>query len=139
MAINCGLCRGTRYVYDMNTQENIACPLCNHSKYRNRRCKVDGHSFDSKAEADRYRVLKDMQEHGEITGLTLQPQFELLPSFSSRGEHFRSIRYVADFSYHKDGVHVVEDVKGMATAVFKLKAKMFRYRYPEIDFRVVQV
>jgi len=33
---------------------------------------------------------------------------------------------------------VVEDFKGMETAVFKLKAKMFRYKYPEMELRVTK-
>jgi hypothetical protein len=43
---------------------------------------------------------------------------------------------VADFRYHENGRLVVEDTKGMETAVFKIKAKLFRYRYPTIELRI---
>lgn len=109
------------------------------SKYGNRKTKVCGIVFDSAAEAQRYLVLRDMEDSGEISDLILQPQFEILPQFSSRGQHFKAVKYIADFQYMKAGVIVVEDVKGVSTAVFRLKAKMFRYHYPGIDFRVVEV
>jgi len=109
------------------------------SKYGNRKTKVYGIVFDSAAEAQRYLVLRDMEDSGEISDLVLQPTFEILPQFSNRGQHFKAVKYIADFQYVKAGVIVVEDVKGVSTAVFRLKAKMFRHRYPEIDFRVIKV
>ena len=108
------------------------------SKYGNRRTKLYDITFASAAEAERYLALKDMAERGEITALELQPEFEILPSFSAGGEHYRCIKYRADFGYTKDGAQVVEDVKGFATEAFKIKAKLFRYRYPDIDFRVIE-
>ena len=37
-----------------------------------------------------------------------------------------------------DGIEVVIDVKGKETADFKLKKKMFGYRYRDIQFTCVQ-
>ncbi len=33
---------------------------------------------------------------------------------------------------------VVEDVKGMETKEFKLKKKMFEYKFPDVDFRLIK-
>ena len=108
------------------------------NKYGNRKTKLYDVVFDSAAEAERYLALKDMAERGEITDLVLQPEFEILPSFSCRGDNYRSINYRPDFGYTENGVHVVEDVKGFATDVFLMKAKLFRYRYPDIELRIVE-
>lgn len=110
------------------------------SKYRNVKTEVDGLMFDSKAEAARYRELILLLLAGRITGLTLQPVYELLPSFvDSDGKRVRRITYVGDFFYYDDQINaVVEDVKGRETEVFRLKAKLFKQRYPGIKFVIVQ-
>jgi hypothetical protein len=41
----------------------------------------------------------------------------------------RAIKYRADFQYIEGGQIVVEDVKGRKTDVYKLKKKLFEYRY----------
>lgn len=105
-------------------------------KYSNKKVEVDGIKFDSKLEAKRYKELKAMEGRGEITELTLQPVFELQPSFRHNGKTHRKITYIADFSYFlKDSDKlVVEDVKGFKTDIYKLKMKLFLYRYPDVDF-----
>lgn len=106
-------------------------------KYRARRTVIDGIAFDSQKEANRYAELKLMERENLITGLTLQPSFELQEGFkASNGKRYRKIVYIADFSYFEDGKHVVEDTKGFKTQVFRLKEKLFRFRYPEIDLRL---
>lgn len=66
---------------------------------------------------------------GKITNLRLQVKYELQPSFKINNKTIRAIIYVADFTYIKDGELVIEDFKGFRTAIYKLKAKMFAYRY----------
>ena len=51
------------------------------SKYNSRKTTVDGITFDSKKEARRYLVLKQMEQDGEIKNLRLQVPVELVPSF----------------------------------------------------------
>lgn len=108
-------------------------------KYGNQPITVDGHRFDSKAEAAYYAELKIRLDAGEIDKLELQPEFELLPSFTRNGKKERAITYRADFSWIEDGNRVVVDVKGAETKVFKMKRKMLLYFYPQIDFRIVKV
>lgn len=99
------------------------------SKYRARKTTVDGITFDSRKEADRYLVLKDMEEDGLIENLRRQARYELVPAFDVDGRHYRPVYYVADFVYVEDGREVVEDVKGMRTDVYRLKSKLFARRY----------
>lgn len=99
------------------------------SKYHARKTTVDGITFDSRREADRYLVLKGMEEDGIIGDLRRQVRYELVPAFDVDGRHYRPVYYVADFVYVKDGKEVVEDVKGMRTDVYRLKSKLFARRY----------
>lgn len=99
------------------------------SKYHARKTTVDGITFDSKREADRYLVLKGMEDDGAIEDLRRQVRYELVPAFDVDGRHYRPVYYVADFVYVEDGKEVVEDVKGMITDVYKLKSKLFARRY----------
>lgn len=92
------------------------------SKYRNVRVTVDGHKFASKREAARYRVLRDMEQRGEIYDLKLQVPFVLIPK---QGRE-RAVRYVADFVYDEPPLfrRVVEDVKGFRTPDYVIKRKL---------------
>lgn len=99
------------------------------SKYKARKTVVDGITFDSRREADRYIVLKSMEEDGAIENLRRQVRYELVPAFDVDGKHYRPIFYVADFAYRENGKEVVEDVKGMRTDVYRLKSKLFAKRY----------
>lgn len=99
------------------------------SKYRARKTTVDGITFDSRKEADRYLVLKGMEEDGLIGDLRRQVRYELIPAFDVDGKHYRPVYYMADFVYMEDGKEVVEDVKGMRTDVYRLKSKLFARRY----------
>jgi hypothetical protein len=45
-----------------------------------------------------------------------------------------AIKYISDFMvYHNDGTIQVVDVKGKKTVDFKLKEKMFNYKYPQYN------
>lgn len=99
------------------------------SKYHAKKTCIDGITFDSKREADRYLVLNGMEEDGLIEDLRRQVRYELVPAFDVDGRHYRPVYYVADFVYVEDGKEVVEDVKGMRTDVYRLKSKLFARRY----------
>ena len=104
------------------------------SKYRSKKVVVDGITFDSKKESQRYVELKLLERCGRIKDLELQPKFELQPSFRKNGRTIRAINYVADFTYfdlEKMRI-VVEDVKGLRTDVYSIKRKMFEFKYPEL-------
>jgi hypothetical protein len=98
------------------------------AKYHNVPTIIDGIRFASKAEARRYGELKLLRRAGEIEDYSLQPRFKLEPG----------ITYVGDFLVTEKGVTRVEDTKGVETQVFKMKAKMFRSRHPDIELRIIK-
>lgn len=111
-------------------------------KYHNTKTVADGIKFDSKLEAERYAQLKILERAGVIRGLELQPSFELLPSFRKNGKTWRKTVYKADFRYIlcEDDRIIIEDVKGsiaVITDVFRLKQKLFEYKYPELTIKIV--
>jgi hypothetical protein len=109
------------------------------SKYRNQKTEVDGITFDSRREANRYCELKVLLELGEITDLELQPRFVLREGFWKNGKRYRKIVYRADFKYRAvaTGEIVVEDVKGVKTSVYRLKKKLFEDKYPDLSLKEV--
>ena len=102
------------------------------TKYNNSKTMVFGILFDSKAEAARYLELRALEKAGAITELHTQVWFELIPAMA--GE--RSVNYVADFTYIKDGKMIVEDVKGVKTQAYILKRKMMLWKH---NIRITEV
>ncbi|MHB8727605.1 MAG: DUF1064 domain-containing protein [Sulfuricaulis sp.] len=100
-------------------------------KYRAQPTVIDGIRFASKGESQRYGELKLLLRAGEIAGLELQPRFPLVVNAVPCGV------YVADFMYFdSDGMRVVEDFKGMSTALYGLKKKLLKALY---DIDVVEI
>ena len=115
--------------------------MARRNKYNAKKIKIDGHTFDSKREAARYRELKLFLKAGEIRDLVLQPRFLLQDEFFDKNEvKHKKIEYVADFLYiDKAGRNVVEDVKGVLTDVYKIKKKMFLKKYDDqYEFREIR-
>jgi hypothetical protein len=108
------------------------------SKYRNKKAQIGMYVFDSIAESKRYKELALLEKAGQIKGLELQPKFLLQEGFKKNGKTYRKIEYIADFMYIENGKVIIEDVKGMETDVFKLKRKMFEYKYPGFELRIVK-
>jgi hypothetical protein len=85
---------------------------------------VDNITFDSRREANRYLVLRSMQDAGEIHALTLQPRWDLIVNRVKIG------RYTADFEYMTAaGEYVVEDSKGIKTRDYLLRKKLMLALY----------
>lgn len=116
------------------------------SKYGNRKTVVDGITFDSKKEANRFRELQLLERAGKITALQRQVKYVLIPTqreFSNKiykkgahQGHFKpgkvlekECSYIADFAYIQDGAYVVEDTKGVRTEAYKIKRKLMLERY----------
>jgi hypothetical protein len=112
------------------------------NKYHNHFVTIDNIKFASKGEAQRYIELRAMKKTGVIIDFELQPVFELQPRFTKNGVKHREIRYLADFRVtYKDGHQEIEDVKGRGgytTPEFKLKFKMFEYKFPDLKLEIVQ-
>ena len=101
------------------------------SKFHAKKTTVDGIVFDSKREAKRWQELKLLERSGAIRDLRRQVKYELIPAFDCDGKHYRPATYIADFVYTdcKTGKEIVEDVKGYRPDVYRLKSKLFAYRY----------
>lgn len=107
----------------------------NVSKNKENRTCHSGHVHASEKECMHCDTLRLMLRNGEIGGYEVEVKFELQPGFypSEHSNKVAPIFYRADFVVyhngilHGDGTHEIIDVKGMETAVFKLKWKMLMY------------
>lgn len=103
------------------------------SKYNSKKTVVDGQTFDSKKEANRYQELLLLEKAGVIKNLSRQVKFVLIPS--QRDENGKVVErecsYKADFTYEEEGgiKTVVEDVKGYRTKDYIIKRKLLLYQY----------
>lgn len=111
-------------------------------KYHNKKITVDGITFDSRREYNRFRELQLLERAGQIQGLELQKKFVLLPTqyetferYGAKGQRLKDGKrciekecaYIADFVYTENGETVVEDTKGMRTKEYIIKRKLMLY------------
>lgn len=108
------------------------------SKYHSQKVSIAQEIFDSKKEARRWLELKNMEEHGLISGLQRQKKFVLIPTQyepdtkGPRGGRIkgklleREVAYYADFVYFDEHEKdfVIEDTKGVRTAEYIIKRKL---------------
>jgi len=94
-------------------------------------------TFDSKKEAKRFDELLLLAKQGIIKNLTLQPEFEIIPTVRWNKKTLCKIKYIADFKYEQNENIVVEDVKGFKTDVYQLKKRLFLLQNPTLDFREI--
>ena len=111
------------------------------NKYKNLKVIIDGMEFDSKKEARRYVILKDLQQRGQISDLKTQVKYVLIPAQRepdivgpkggiTKGKLLeRECAYIADFSYFDERIKemVIEDTKGFRTADYTIKRKLMLY------------
>lgn len=102
------------------------------SKYGAKKTVVDGITFPSRKEANRYSELKILWRGKAIHSLKRQVKYELVPAVRQNGKVVqRAINYYADFVYtdSRTGEEIVEDVKGYKTQVYLMKKKMMLEKY----------
>lgn len=92
------------------------------TKYNNKKTIVDGIKFDSQKEARRYGELMLLVKTGQVKELRLQVRYPIVVN------EVKVCTYVADFVYLDlfDGKRIVEDVKGVKTAIYRLKKKLMK-------------
>lgn len=111
-------------------QHGLPGPKPKRSKYGNHKVSVDGMTFDSKREYQRYCELQMLEKAGKIEALQRQVAFDLLPAVTINGKTKRAVKYVCDFFYKEDGKEIIEDVKSQITSknpLFRLKAHILMY------------
>jgi ribosomal protein L37AE/L43A len=126
-------------------------------KYRNEKVSNGAVTFDSKAEARRYAQLK---ANPDVKEIEVHPVYEIFPAVRkclfckenfknqiTKCPHcgrklltYQAVRYIADFKVvYQDGRVEIEDVKGVETAEFRLKRKLFEAAFPELTIKVVRM
>jgi len=97
------------------------------SKFGNKKIYIGVHKFDSKLEAKIYQELCLREKSGEIKILELQPKVYLT---------LAKILMKVDFLILDGKERVYIEAKGMATAVFQIKKRLWRY-YGDGTLRIV--
>ncbi len=107
-------------------------------KYGNKKTVLDGISFDSKAEANRWCVLRMQERAGGLTDLRRQVVYILAPAVMLGGRKKPAMKYIADFVYiERAGSEIVEDVKGMITPLFRAKQHLMKHVH-NIEIKVTK-
>lgn len=127
-------------------------------KIKHKKTEIDGIVFDSKMESRYYELLKTKLATGEIKSFELQPEFILQEKFinvdgqiilgsdpdfnkikrKTKAPTIQAIKYISDFKVeYPDGSIEIIDTKGQETADFKIKKKMFAYKYPHLVLKVI--
>lgn len=103
------------------------------NKFKAVRVKSNGRTFDSKAEAQHYEILRLREMGGQIVALQCQPKYPL------EVNGVVVCVYIADFSYFENGRPVVDEVKSKPTMtpVYRLKRKLFKILYSDILHREI--
>lgn len=99
------------------------------SKYRARKTVCHfGHKHDSSLEAKRCEHLHCSMALGDIRDLEQQPAFDLHAS-TPDGRTVKIGTYKADFAYLVGDARVIEDVKGVRTALYRRSKKHVEAQY----------
>lgn len=134
----CPSCNGSGMV------ETTICPQCGgkrfiRNKFNNTKTVYNGIKYDSKREAAKAAELDMLKQGGEVLEWLPHPKYIILPRWRDKGGKVaRASYYIPDFWVkYSDGSEVVIDIKGFQTPEFKLKAKMWRYRYRETNLELI--
>ena len=92
------------------------------SKYGAVKTVVDGITFDSRLEADRWRMLKALEQLGRIYNLERQVKFPLMVNGVKIGDYIADFRYIENPSWDPP-FSVIEDAKSMITPLCRWKPK----------------
>lgn len=103
------------------------------NKYRAVQVKDDGITFASKMEHKRYCELKLLQKSGQIDSLEVHPVYPAVINDT------KICNIILDFRYF-DRIRrsvIVEDTKGFWNPLSRLKFKMLKALYPDLDVRLL--
>jgi hypothetical protein len=102
------------------------------SKLNNQKVVKYGIKFASQMECDFYDFLLSKYSSEDII---IQPKFILQETFKKNGQTHRAITYTADFQIKSN--KLLYDVKGFTTIEFKIKQKLFEFKYPELNLCLI--
>ena len=114
--------------------ESLAKPKNPQNKYWAKKVQIDWHKFDSKFESKIYEILRD---DPRVTILDIHPRYLLQEKYQTKDKRkIRAIEYVSDFLIDVEWDIYVLDAKGRETTDFKIKRKIFEYRYQDLKLLV---
>lgn len=120
---------------DLDALQQKRAPKAKRRKFGNEPTTRGTFTFASKREAERFDVLSDELARGLISHFGLQPEF-VLHAVDEKGVRHTVGRYIADFTYRRNGVTVFEDAKGMRTPLYLWKKKHAEFEY---DVTIIEV
>lgn len=93
---------------------------------------IDGIEFHSKFEGEVYEALKSIERSGLISGLELQHEITLIPSFRYEKSNIRPTRMIVDFKFNlhlpnKRVISVDFETKGYQTDIYRIKVKLLKF------------
>lgn len=91
------------------------------NKYKNKRTQIDGYWFQSQLEAALYQYLKLLVSQGELSDLQCQATVNLTEA---------NVKYVADFAATRRGENVWFEAKGVETASWRIKRRLWQVYGP---------
>ena len=94
-----------------------------------------GHTHDSRKEANRCDELHLLQRAGAISDLEQQPEYRFTVDGRAVMVGKRQLKFTPDFRYVENGQLAVEDVKGVRTRDYIVRAAFFRASYPDTILR----
>lgn len=101
------------------------------TKYKAKPTTVGDIRFASQKEANRFCELQLLEKAGLIRNLELQPKFPLIVNGN------KVCTYIGDFAFFEADRRVIEDAKGFATPMYRLKRKLLLALNPGLDHREV--
>ena len=87
-------------------------------KYNSVTKTIDGHKFNSVAEAECYLMLKLLERNGQIKIIELQPKVYMTNA---------RILFILDFLIEQNGEKIYIEFKGFETPVYKIKKRLWRH------------
>ena len=92
------------------------------NKYRNKKVVISGVTYDSILESDYHKHLQLLEKAGEISDLSYhEHKFKFTKA---------QIGYIPDFCYIEKGERIWVDTKGVETADFRIKIRLWKYYGP---------
>lgn len=138
-SVPCSECNGT----GMEDTIHI-CTKCKgvgsiRNKFNNTKTVYNGNKYDSKREAEKAMELDMLKNNGDVLEWTPHPKYLIIPRYLMKnGKVARPAYYIPDFWVkYADGTEVIIDIKGFITPEFKLKKKMWEYRYRETNLELI--
>lgn len=108
------------------------------NKYKNKKIKFNGITYDSKNELLRHLDLLKQEKLNLISSLSYHKKKDEIVLLSDP-----VIKYIPDFCYFENGYFIIEDFKGFQTKEFKLKKKLLisllRKSSINTKFRLVKI